>query len=353
MNNIKYLKNSIVYAMSLGSHELFHSNLWAWLMKKDHKYIKVFFEGFEHTENICVFREKKNMDISIECGKGKNKKIYIIENKFKDFPTVDQLKKYNEKQNSNCVEGEVLVDIKDSKEIAQDAGWKFLSYKEVSERLERAISDESDKVVKDVINEYIEILKCVQGIIDDEFCSEKNELRINSNSFSEYKEINLDNVLKKMSAKHFVEYLKRELKVYQQNKERIQISTGFSKNSAIIDIYIVVEGEANDWKEKIGISIQDKQYRYCVATKSSKIDEIFKKYADKQCFDVNDNNYSAKNDKRKTMAPNYYKSFAAFLGEKEKYIYQYHNNVLEESGLSFEKIKDTIEDDLTNLIEKI
>jgi hypothetical protein len=28
----KILKTSPVYAMSLGSHELFHSNFWAWMM---------------------------------------------------------------------------------------------------------------------------------------------------------------------------------------------------------------------------------------------------------------------------------------------------------------------------------
>ena len=44
-NKIKYLKESPIYAMSLCSKELFHSNFWAWLMKQDESFIEIFFKN--------------------------------------------------------------------------------------------------------------------------------------------------------------------------------------------------------------------------------------------------------------------------------------------------------------------
>jgi hypothetical protein len=40
---IEILKKSLVFAMSKGSHELFHTNIWAWLIERDKKFCKVFF----------------------------------------------------------------------------------------------------------------------------------------------------------------------------------------------------------------------------------------------------------------------------------------------------------------------
>ena len=38
-----FLKNSLMYQMSLGSKELFHSNVWGWLLENDKSFIKVFY----------------------------------------------------------------------------------------------------------------------------------------------------------------------------------------------------------------------------------------------------------------------------------------------------------------------
>ena len=50
--SVEKLKSSLIYQMSLASKELFHSNVWAWIIEKDHSITKsVFFdliEGGEH-----------------------------------------------------------------------------------------------------------------------------------------------------------------------------------------------------------------------------------------------------------------------------------------------------------------
>ena len=47
INDIDRLEQSLVYKMSLGSKELYHSNIWAWLMENDNSFIKAFFPEAE------------------------------------------------------------------------------------------------------------------------------------------------------------------------------------------------------------------------------------------------------------------------------------------------------------------
>ena len=86
---IKELKNSPLYAMSLGGRELYHSNFWEWLMKKDKEFIKAF--GIEDVDNTTVTREEKHHDLTIHTADGK---IYIIENKIKSLASQEQLDRY-------------------------------------------------------------------------------------------------------------------------------------------------------------------------------------------------------------------------------------------------------------------
>lgn len=100
--NIERLKNSPIYAMSLGSKELFHSNFWAWLMKKDLGFIEVFFE--ERIDNPEVKREEENRDLTIWENRW-DQKAYVIENKIKAIPTREQLVKYQESLKEKFVKG--------------------------------------------------------------------------------------------------------------------------------------------------------------------------------------------------------------------------------------------------------
>ena len=45
--SIELLKKSPIFAMSLSSKELFHSNFWAWLISQDEDFIKLFFPSFK------------------------------------------------------------------------------------------------------------------------------------------------------------------------------------------------------------------------------------------------------------------------------------------------------------------
>lgn len=60
--NIDYLKNSIVYTMSLGSKELFHSNMWKYLIESDKEFAKVLFPEI-NVEGIKKLSEKISIEI--------------------------------------------------------------------------------------------------------------------------------------------------------------------------------------------------------------------------------------------------------------------------------------------------
>ena len=80
-----------MYRMSNGSHELFHSNVIAWMLERCHDFAEVFFKELKG-KNYEVFREKHQMDIVLEFGE----KAYVIENKFKSLPGAYQLERYQQ-----------------------------------------------------------------------------------------------------------------------------------------------------------------------------------------------------------------------------------------------------------------
>ena len=45
-----FFKNSLLFQASLGSKELFHSNIWAWLIEMDNDFLGVFFDGINLAE---------------------------------------------------------------------------------------------------------------------------------------------------------------------------------------------------------------------------------------------------------------------------------------------------------------
>lgn len=88
---VQFLKDSLLYQMSLGSKELFHSNVWWWLIENDKNFIKVFIPNFDPSiykngEYIWPKREEKHRDILIyleDCNG--NKYHIVIENKIKTY----------------------------------------------------------------------------------------------------------------------------------------------------------------------------------------------------------------------------------------------------------------------------
>ena len=87
---INDLSENVMFRLSLGSKELFHSNFWAWLLEEyGNKATKIFQENCDNGIND-VYREMSHTDLSFKS----NGKLIIIENKFKSYPYLEQLQRY-------------------------------------------------------------------------------------------------------------------------------------------------------------------------------------------------------------------------------------------------------------------
>lgn len=102
---INDLSNNAMFAMSLTSRELFHTNFWAWMLRKyPQVFIPVFYPEYNGKDEIKVLREYKNTDLFLKIGD----KSIIIENKLKSLPDKNQLEGYNKKF-LNTVDKTILV----------------------------------------------------------------------------------------------------------------------------------------------------------------------------------------------------------------------------------------------------
>jgi hypothetical protein len=104
------LKNNFLFQASLGSKELFHSNMLAWILehqneKKQFEALSLFIKevakldvGIITDENTPIIaREQNKIDLTIKWKEGDNWNLIFIENKMKSIPTSKQLEEYDDK----------------------------------------------------------------------------------------------------------------------------------------------------------------------------------------------------------------------------------------------------------------
>ncbi len=146
-NIIKDLNKQPIFQLSLADKELFHSNVLAWLATDYPAFFLSVLEGMTTKEGdkvnttnwrdeflqgkLKVKREYNNFDLCILRGLDP---VFILENKNKSIPYLNQLVVYNKKSKSHNPERLLLslaTDIPDRKNIT-DAGWKIVSYKDLA-----------------------------------------------------------------------------------------------------------------------------------------------------------------------------------------------------------------------------
>lgn len=111
MNDIiKKLKDNFLFHASLGSKELFHSNLLAWILeqrnsKGEFEVLRIFIKTVAKLDvgiitddnNPIIAREENKIDLTIKWKGGDKWNLIFIENKMKSIPTPKQLNEYDGK----------------------------------------------------------------------------------------------------------------------------------------------------------------------------------------------------------------------------------------------------------------
>jgi hypothetical protein len=147
--NIFELKNQLkanpIFALSLSSRELFHSNFLGWMFETYPQMIAAVYDG--PVSNIHnVFREKKNLDLVIEFGPQETPEVIVIEIKVKDVPKLEQLTRYDEKIAKDYKDNvhKILLSLAEApKSVVKDKVWDCQNFVNLGKRIKLLIPNVS------------------------------------------------------------------------------------------------------------------------------------------------------------------------------------------------------------------
>lgn len=101
------LNQNFLFHASLGSKELFHSNMLAWFLKQTNpegrcEAFELFLKCVAHVNcpslsqgDVFITREENHIDLILKWRSGNELKYVFVENKFKSIPTANQLTQYS------------------------------------------------------------------------------------------------------------------------------------------------------------------------------------------------------------------------------------------------------------------
>ena len=373
MNNMKAVINelnkSILFQLSLGSKELFHSNFLAWLAENSLAFNQAILD-FLGRKSCCIqsttiYREKEHIDLWLEyeIQEDKNTKIVkvFVENKVKSLPYRSQLDSYAENQESakkeNIENHYILLSLyKPSfvdhnncyvSELENDKSvkWHYLSYAELADRLTNSVVGEfeDNDYAALIIDDYIKFIHELNSLGDDIRKSVKKTFFLSHSDpdWDMFHGIRMGDFYEKLRYAILAEHLYDELVNKQGYKnvimgvnpgtcqdnelgnnyqDAIYIDTGMSHTNGLIDVKIILNPKHPQSRKVIGIQIQDGQLRRLVETnaKDKAIDVVKGKTIIKDWFIGNGGNFNAGPNVKKNIdgEESRYHSF------KESFVYR-------------------------------
>lgn len=265
--NVKALKQSPLFALSLGGKELSHSNFWEWLINirvdNVNPFVEVFYPEFYSKKNkfIKVEREKGHRDLTIyfEDSTGKRKAIFI-ENKLKSIPTIEQLKKYEENFSEKNIVFEfgILTGIE---QTLHHDNWEFLSYTKIAERIDIINQVNTlDSHIFNTIENYTSDIRLISCILLEKLNEVQNRYFFESDS--ELEELRLEDIYLKFSGSKLCQFIEKELGVEFQTPWGMPVIGNFFNNKKPT-VDIMYNQKVNDEIiGVIGIQIEGKQFRF-------------------------------------------------------------------------------------------
>lgn len=310
--------DSLIQAISLAGSELFHSNVWKWLLDSDVglDFAKLFFPEIAKINR--VEREEGHRDITIwGMADGDTTKVWVIENKFKSYARKDQLEKYEsvlKNGNADDFGGGVLTGVMKPYWIGElNGSWRFVTYKDIVTKVEKLLKAqnkfEEEEVV--ILKEYCRftraLLKKIHAV------STKYDGKLTQ--ASDFKNEDFGGLFQKIVANNFANKLSSalmtELKPLKcATQYRLSIAPEFLHGDSLVYVYFKKpdnNGNCEKCDRLIGIEMQSGQYRYCAEVKSRKdVDSVYKKLVDGGWF-------AQRNTEGCTKKKKDYRQFGSFI----------------------------------------
>ena len=353
---IKELNNSLLYAMSLGSKELYHSNVWAWLFRYNQDFVKIFFNNIGIDDEIKVTREENDRDITIWVSEG----AYVIENKFKSLPDKEQLVEYETKLGDKF-KGGVITGIKKPIWMEEVNNWSFVGYKEIVDKmrgLAANIKDDKGPIVReyvDILEKSILLIGGFESNIGDNWFVKNNKTK---DYLAALDTVRLADVCQKLQADRFVEYIKKQSdfknyvdRVATQGWELVA-RPDFSHKTGLVDVMCFKYGNSLGTGRRkrqiivaVGIQLQDISYKKILMMNNS-ASNIYEKAVEIKWLSESWWNNRKKPSKQKDGR---FKQFNQHGGD----FFIYHDWGLNEEERSFDNLWKKIRADLEIAIEKL
>lgn len=361
---VHFLKNSLIFQMSLGSKELFHSNVWWWLINNDNEFIKVFVPDFDISDFDCCGsirseREKFNRDILIWLeDKNGNKTHIVIENKIKTLPTIEQLEKYTENLEKYTFRNGVLTGIGEctlnlnqiNSKYGKDRLWTYVDYNIISKGIKAIAKHSKSSVIKEhieQINEYCEIIDCLNVILKNNL--EKNKNILNYEHDESLEDLRISDIFKKHKCSEFLTYIKTnssELELMKPFGYNLVINQDFNNGKATLNVRFSNYVDNKTPYNLLGVQLEGNQFRIVAEKNANETantpDKVFEEFSNNWFdneFDKNDN--CSIFGQKTSMKPHGKKKYNSYNTSNYCFVYQYFD--LDEIDTNFnalyEKIK--------------
>jgi hypothetical protein len=306
-SNIDNLKKNFLFQASLGSKELFHSNMLAWILeqknsKSEYEPFRIFLNKVLQIETGIVIethtptieRESQNIDLTLKWKQNDDWNAVFIENKMKSIPTIEQLNEYDRKiekfkgktklstpSNQKLVvvrklAGKFLLTPYRSHLIqnAANIGWKNITYSDqiIPFLIDiQSISFENSDV-NFIVDKYIHFLINQNDIIG------KLGLNLNNSEFaaltynfydnfykSKLTDLRLHDFVYKLIHSKIEQILRLQFTELKIDTNRI--SSNFTNTTGMTSVDVEIKSKSGFF---IGVQLQGNQFRYYLATNDKK-----------------------------------------------------------------------------------
>lgn len=310
-DGMKALQASPTFAMSLGAKELFHTNFIAFLLEsKEDTLVHLrcalrsalkFPVQLGESTSCVVWREKKNLDLILaplmadeskpDDLKMSRERVHIVEAKLKSVPTSAQLKRYDEalakgfkllsddgkgkalwlgspKRNKASVVTKALLSTSGS---PVRKGWNPVTWKEVSTAIRSNLPRDDASKLGAVLSDYAASLKHLTSLVSKARTLAKTLIRedrlyeemLTEVQHETFKRMRLRDLVSKVMYDAWLKAETRKLVAVDGLTPEAYVL--YTNSNPGIGIEYLVPSASGDQGLRIGVQIQDTEYRYYVA----------------------------------------------------------------------------------------
>lgn len=281
---LERLKQNPVFAMSLASKELFHSNFLAWVLdalQRDSMpgFLRAIGVETAPHDRCVILRESHSFDLAFEVG---DSDLVVIENKFKSIPRVSQLHDYSaeaKKLAGGRTPHLVLLSPTMPHWLDRCEPWKHLSYEALTSVLREVGEMQRDGFIRELLARYCDMVKLLLDL-RDLCCTRADPRFFPCPSYGLLRAHRLHDLIFKWRFDELAAAIEETLAehVYGGTPEAfaqggapddsVLVSTGFTNGTAIVDLYVYAQEwertAAADQVPLLGIQLQHNMLRFVI-----------------------------------------------------------------------------------------